>query len=238
MSACLPLLTISRPRAHRCYRGGGWNESFLLGLGISRAHLYKHHHQSPAVSRSEAGGRKTLKVAVSAPKTYRQGVKVPDEAIVQGEKRIGRALTKAAAASAGHFCSPELQSPFHLMQHPRPPQGQAALGSGFSTTLQDSRNCKDAALMTVKDHKLQTYGRHLFFLINCLHISGIKMGCFLNFLNYFFSPGKKGWPPALGRKPESPQDGATSPVSIIPSWRSGQRKRCPHVADESMVSPV
>lgn len=53
------------------------------------------------------------------------------------------------------------------MQHPRPPQGQAALGLEFSTTLWDSRKHKDGAHMTVKDQELSNF-LETFVLLNML----------------------------------------------------------------------
>ena len=107
------------------------------------------------------------------------------------------------------------QPPFHPLQHPRPPQGQAASGSGFSTALQGSRKHKDGPLMTMKDNELSNF-LEVFILLNTLcdfqNISGTKTGWVVHIFHYF-SPWKKRltaftgeetwvsprwWPPCLG----------------------------------------
>lgn len=79
------------------------------------------------------------------------------------------------------------------MLHLKPPQGQEALGSGFSIALWGPRNCKNGPLMSVKDHELSNI-LELFILLNTLadfqHISSTTSGCVAHFFHYF-SPWKK-----------------------------------------------
>lgn len=77
------------------------------------------------------------------------------DGIVRGEKLIVKALMKKKAKptqprgfllscdlvkNQGISAFLQLQPPFHPMQHSRPPQGQAAPASRFSTALWGSRN--------------------------------------------------------------------------------------------------
>lgn len=76
----------------------------------------------------------------------------------------------------------------------QPPQGQEALGSGFSIALWGRWNRKNGLLMSVKDCELSNI-LELFILLNALadfqHISSTKSGC-VAFIFHLFSPWKKG----------------------------------------------
>lgn len=100
-----------------------------------------------------------------------------DDRIVWGEKLIVRALMKKnhPTQPRGFLLSCDLvkkqgisaflqsQPPFHPMQHPGPPQGQAASGTRFSTALRGSRNHKDGPFTTVKDHEIfELFGGNWF----------------------------------------------------------------------------
>lgn len=131
---------------------------------------------------------------------------------------------------------------FPVISAPKFSQGTEALGSGFSIALWGPRNQKNGLYISSylwKTVNFQTFWSYLFCLIHWLTFStfpaqsqGVLLISFTIFL-----PGKKinclhwGWN-------HIPKMMVTLPGDTIKGWRSGQRKRCPHVADKSTVPPM
>lgn len=134
------------------------------------------------------------------------------------------------------------------MLHLKHPQGQEALGSGFSIVLWGPRNIRKVPSHLWKIVNFQTFLSYLFCLIHWLTFStfpaqsqGVLLISFTIFL-----PGNKvnslhwGGNNSLhwGGNHSLPKMMVTLPGNTIQGCRSGKRKRCPHVADESTVPPA
>lgn len=94
--------------------------------------------------------------------------------------------------------------------------------------------------MTVKDHELLNF-LGVIILLNFSdfqNISGMKTRVHCSYFSLFFPLEKEADSLHWGGNLSLPKMMATLPGDTIQGWRSGQRKRCPHVAVESTLSPV
>lgn len=131
-------------------------------------------------------------------------------------------------------CSPYVFPMLHLPRVRKPWVQDLALPFGALETVRMVLSC------LWKITNFQTFWSYLFCLIHWLAFSTFPAQSqgvlFISFT--IFLPGKKANSLHWGGNHSLPKTTVTLPGDTIQGQRSGQRKRCPHVADESTVPPV